>query len=270
MAEPYQFPNYLFLVIPLVFFLKPNKWILWLLIISLSFVFSVTLTSWIARYLLPAYPALTIVSAYTLTNISSKLGKRMSLFQKLPEYTVAAALAAVVAICAASMNYFHSPSFLIGAISREQFLYSLPDFRPIQFINNRTPSKARVMMIGAQMNYGLMREHLSDESWFATKWRRLLVHNDSLEEINQDLKAQGYTHFLYNPALFKFAARMGIEGTGGMNLIAQPENKARNEHRDLGPERAVLRNWATFTVYKEKFLEEIYSDDYGYQVLRIR
>src|SRR5215213_3513660 len=78
MAEPHQFPNYLFLIIPLVVFLRPGKWIWWLLILGLAFVFSVTFTSWIARYLVPAYPALTIVAAYTLTTLSGRLGRPLS------------------------------------------------------------------------------------------------------------------------------------------------------------------------------------------------
>jgi 4-amino-4-deoxy-L-arabinose transferase-like glycosyltransferase len=270
MAEPYQFPNYLFLVIPLIVFLKPNRWVIWLLAISLAFVFSVTLTSWIARYLLPAYPALTIVTAYTLANISSRLCERISLLQKLPEYAVAGALAAIVATSAASMRHFNSASYLVGAISRQQFLHALPDHRPIEFINQELPPNARVMTLGAQMTYGLMREHSADESWFATKWRRLLVNNDTLDKVNQELKDQGYTHILYNPTLSRFAARMGIEGTGGMNLIAQPGGNIPNERRSPGPEHSILRNWSTFTVYKERFLEPVYSDDYGYQVLRIK
>jgi len=44
MAEPYHFPNYLFLIIPLIVFLRPGKWIWWLLILGLAFVFSVTAT----------------------------------------------------------------------------------------------------------------------------------------------------------------------------------------------------------------------------------
>ena len=269
MAEPYQFPNYLFLFVPLVVLLKPPKWVIWLLVISLGFVFAVTLTSWIARYLLPAYPALTIVTAYVLTALSTRLRERIPLAEKLPQYAVAGGLAMIVATSIASMRYFHSPSFVAGNLSRRQFLYALPDYRPIEFINQQLPANARVMALGAQMTYGLQREYLADESWFATKWRRLLVQNDSLDRVNQQLKADGYTHILYNPTLFKFAARMGLEGTGGMNLLAQSKDTAAGA-RELGPEYSLLRSWCTFTVYKEKYLETLYTDDYGYQVLKIK
>ena len=194
MAEPYQFPNYLFLIIPFVVFLKPNRWVVWLLALSLAFVFSVTLTSWIARYLLPAYPALTIVTAYTLTAIASRLESRMPFAKRIPIYASVAALATVLATSASSMRQFHTLQFLAGTISRHGYLTNMPHHRPLELINTQLPPDARVMMIGAQMNYGLKRQYFADESWFATKWRRLLAHNDSLEGAHQALKAQGFTH----------------------------------------------------------------------------
>jgi hypothetical protein len=267
MAEPHQFPNYLFLIVPFVILLKPTKWIGWLLILSLAFVFSVTLTSWIARYLVPAYPSLTIVAAYTLTALATRLETKMpALARRLPVYTVAMLLATIVAICAASMRQFKSHHFVAGNISRRTFLTVLPSYQPLDFINRRLPQDARVLSIGAQMSYGLERPYFADESWFATKWRRLLIQATSLDDVNQQLKAQGFTHILYNPSLFSFAVHMGVEGTGGMNLMAKErDNPARS-----GLEYQVLRNWSTFELYKKTYLEDVYSDEHGYEVLRIK
>src|SRR6185295_3579553 len=91
--------------------------------------------------------------------------------------------------------------------------------KPIDFINRSSPDNARVMFIGAQLNYGIERPYAADESWFATRWRRLLVQNNSLEEVNQQLKREGFTHILYSPSIFPFAAAMGTKGTGGMDLM---------------------------------------------------
>jgi 4-amino-4-deoxy-L-arabinose transferase-like glycosyltransferase len=266
MAEPFQFPNYLFLLIPLIVFLRPTRWVMWLLVISVTFVFGVTATSWIARYLLPAYPALTVVAAFTLTNLATRLQPKFSYARLLPIYALLAAFATILAPSIASMRELQSLQFLTGKISRNQFLTRFTYYRPLAFINVQLPENARVMMIGAQMNYGLERFYYSDESWFATKWRRLLAHNDSLEGVNQDLKRQGFSHILYNPGLFLFAANMGVEGTGGMSLIAEPVNGAAAQ----GPEYPLLRNWSTFTLYKEKYLESIYKGEDGYEILRIK
>jgi 4-amino-4-deoxy-L-arabinose transferase-like glycosyltransferase len=266
MAEPYQFPNYLFILIPLIFLLKPNRWIWWLLILSLAFVFSVTLTSWIARYLVPAYPSLTIVAAYTLVTITARFERRLPIARRIPAYVTAVALMTVIPACIASMQYFRSVPYVAGRISRYDFLASLSFYRPLNFINQQSAPNARVLMIGAQMNYGLERPYYADESWFATKWRRLLVHNDSLEGVNRQLKAEGFTHVLYGRSLFLFAAQMGVEGTGGMSLLAKTENRSTPQ----SAEYPLLRNWSTFTLYQEKFLEPVYSDKDGYQIFRIK
>jgi hypothetical protein len=59
---------------------------------------------------------------------------------------------------------------------------------------------------------------------------------------------------------------MGLEGTGGMSLIAKPEDRAGSRI----PEYPLLRNWSTFTLYKERYLAAVYKDEYGHEVLRIK
>jgi hypothetical protein len=60
LGDDYHFPNYLFLLVPLVVFVEKNRWVMWLLIFALVFIVSVAIHMWIARFHLPAYPALTI------------------------------------------------------------------------------------------------------------------------------------------------------------------------------------------------------------------
>jgi hypothetical protein len=263
MAEHYQFPNYLFLIIPIFVFLKPGKWIWWLLILALGFVFSVTATTWISRYLVPAYPALTIVAADTLDKLSTRF--RLRIAKNIPVYLLVLAFVPVITDCVRLFRYFHSFDYVTGTVSRHEFLNRLTFYQPLEFVNRELPSTARVLMIGAQMNYGLNRPYYADESWFVTKWRRLLVENDSLDAVNQRLKQQGFTHIIYGRGLFTFAAQMGLEGTGGMSLLAKPEAGVGPRT----PEYSLLRNWSTFTLYKERYLERVYSDD-DFEVLRIK
>lgn len=269
MSEPNQYPNYLFLIIPLFVFVTKPRRVVWLLLVSLAFVFAVTWTSWIARYLLPAYPALTIVAIHTLTSILKRFREQRSA-ERISLYAVAAALGVTISASAQAMIKYDSLSYLTGKSSRLETITPLTYYKPIQFINNHLPPEARILIVGAQLNYGIERPYLSDESWFATKWRRLMVRNDSFEGIHEDLKRQGFTHIFFSADLFKFAAMMGTEGTGGMEMIAKDGNELSNEARRLGPEYQLLRNWSTFTMYKRKFLETLYSDEYGYQVFRIK
>jgi hypothetical protein len=265
MAEPNHYPNYLFLIIPLLVLVRKPAWLVWLLILSLAFVFAVTSNAWIARYLLPAYPPLSIIAAYVITALS----ERTHMLRNLPIYLLAAALGVVVAASVLALRKFDSLKFLTGTASRREVLLPFSYYKPIDFINTQLPPDARVFLVGAQLNYGIERPYLSDESWFATKWRRLLVRNNSLDEVNQDLKRQGVTHILYSPNIFTYSAVMGTKGTGGMDLIATDLHDTSDEARRLGPEYQLLRNWSTFTFYKKQFLETLYSDN-NFEVLKIK
>jgi len=143
-------------------------------------------------------------------------------------------------------------------------------YRPLQFINNTLPQNARVMFLGKQLSYGIERPFISDESWFSTKWRRLLVRNNSLEEVNRDLKQQGVTHILFSPGIFTNAAAWGVQGTGGLDLMTRNSRGISGEATGLGPEYQLLRNWATFTQYQQQFLKTVYSDRDQYYVFEIQ
>lgn len=270
MGEPLHYPNYLFLLIPLLVFLKPPRIVLWLVGLSLVFVFSMTSTVWIARFLLPAYPSLTVVVAYILVNGADRLRSKISFAERLPIYVLAMALGTVIAACVLSIKAMNTMGFLTGSISRHQFLTTINSYHAVDFINRQTPPDARVMCLGVQVNYEIQRDHLDDETWFQTKWKRLLVRNDSLEKVNEDLKRQGYTHILYSEELLEFAAFSGLEGSGGMGLILGKRETNKDSSQKLGPEYQLLRNWTTFTLYRMKFLETVYTDANGYQVLKIK
>jgi hypothetical protein len=269
-SEPLHLPNYLFLLAPLVLFLKPNRWICWLLGISLAFLFSITWSAWIARYLLPVYPGLTIVSAYTLSDLSKRLGQRMRLIQGLPVWATTVSLSVVIVVSLVWISGFRAIHFISGDISRHTFLLQFPFYQRIDFINTQLPEGAQVLTVGAHMNYGIEKAYVTDEGWFATKWRRLLIRNDSLEKVSQDLHQQGFTHILYCSGPFVYEANLGIKGSGGMDLVSQKDNRDSDAARIPGPEYQLFRNWATFTLYRDRFLEPIYADDSNCEVLRIK
>ena len=285
MAESRHFPNYIFLVLPLAFFLIKQRWLVWLLALSACYFVMATWSTWIARYLLPVYPALTIISAYTLVAASDWLRRRSPVFGRLPMYVVLLALTFVIATNLKSVMGRGAFSFVAGTTSRRDFMRGFSFCRPVEFINTQLPADARVMSIGAQMLYGLQRPHLTDETWYTTKWRRLLVHNDSLDGVNEDLKRQGVNYILFDAGLFLFAAEMGMNQGQVVPAVPRPIAAAAlgtkfesanelklsfEEARRLGPEFPLLRNWATFEQYREKYLETVYSDAHGYRIYRVR
>lgn len=285
MAEARHYPNYLFLVTPLLFFVARRKWLLWLFVLSAGYFVMATWSAWIARYLLPIYPALTIIATATLVAAGDWLKKRSPFAGNLPIYAVALALIVVIAASLRSLSETRALSFIAGTASRQDFRSGFTFYRPIEFINNDLPADASLMMVGAQMVHGIKRPYLSDETWFTTKWRRLLVRNDSLEAVHTDLKAQGVNHILFTPDLYLFAAFMGLEhgqavasaprplAAKALGIEYQTDNDLKRsfpEAQRLGSDFPVLRNWATFSLYRKKFLETVYSDENGYRIYRLR
>jgi len=160
-------------------------------------------------------------------------------------------------------------SFLVGTSSRAEFLSYLSYYPPIDFINHNLPPNAHVMSMGAQMCYHLQREYLSDESWDSTEWRRVLVRNVSLEEVNNDLKGRGITHILFSPSLFEFVARTGRQGSGAVEYMSNQRKEPFENGEELGSDYTSLRNWATFDLYRRKFLDPIYTEEW-YQVYKLK
>src|SRR6185503_16280883 len=175
MAEARHYPNYLFLVLPLSFFMIRQRWLVWLLVLSICYFVMATWSSWIARYLLPAYPALTILAAYTLVTASERLKQKYAVLRLLPLYLILIVLTIVITTSFRSLVHRNYLSFIAGATSRHDFMRGFDYYYPVDFINSELPADAHVMSVGAQMLYGLRRPYLSDETWYTTKWRRLLV-----------------------------------------------------------------------------------------------
>jgi hypothetical protein len=285
MSEARHYPNYLFLVLPLSLFMIRQRWLVWLLVLSICYFVMATWSSWIARYLLPAYPALTILVAYTLVTASERLKQKTAVLRLLPLYLILIVLTVVITTSFRSLvhrNYF---SFIAGATSRHDFMRGFDYYYPVNFINSELPADAHVMSIGAQMIYGMQRPCLTDETWYTTKWRRLLVHNPSLEDVHQDLKRQGVNYILFNAGVFLYAAEMGLEqgqvvppvprplAAAALGMKYETDNDLKQsfeEARRLGPNFPLLRSWATFAAYRDKYLEEVYSDENGYRIYRIR
>ncbi len=265
MAEPLHWPNYIFLVAPLFLMLVFHRWVTWLAFFAVAFYLVSASSTWIGRYLLPIYPPLTIISAYTVVGYADSLRSRIPIVaDRLAGYAIAIAAGMILGICAVHLYHSSNFSFISGAISRNEFL-SARDFQNYPLINRNLPSNARLMMVGVQKSYNFEREHLADPSWYATEWRRVLAHNATLDAVHQELKRKGITHIVYDPGLFEFAAYSGLDGTGGMDAMYP------SWLRGNGPDYKVqLRNWSTFELYSRKYLAPIYSDKNGFTIYELK
>lgn len=266
MNEEFHYPNYLFIFAPFMLFVRRSRWLKWLGGFSVLFFLAVTYESWIARILIPIYPALTLISAFTITELAARAGLRV----RPDRHQWAVALLTVIAVAITlgptllkSISQSISAndlSFIRGDSSRADYMMRFYYYPPCSFINS-LPERSQVMMIGAQTSYDLKRDYIADVNWDSTEWRRLLVRNNSIEEINEDLKRRGITHVWVAYGLFTFVAEMGRENYPNVSGIAPTTGP------DYQPQ---LINWATLDQYSTKFLEPIYNDRFGNIVYRIR
>lgn len=253
MAEDFHFPNYLFLLAPLSLVLVRNRWVMWLAFLSTGFFIGSASSTWITRFLLPLYPPLTILSAAVLAGLSDRLRPYSQIGARfLPGLALAIPLGAVIGASVVQMHKLQNIGFTLGTVSRHQFLAPWPYYTMV----NSLPKESYVLVLGTEMSYHFRPRHIADQGWFSTSWRRLLIRNGSLEQVHEDLKRQGVTHIFYNPHLFKFAAFMGLKGSGGVEAMYPAHLRAQ------GPDYQVqLKNWATFELYSRKFLVPIHQQD---------
>lgn len=269
LAEGHHEPNYLFFLVPLLLFLPKNRWIVWLALISVAFFCVVASTSWIARYHVPIYPALTFIAVYVLVTLAKRLKAQAPIAKILPATAVVTTVALTLFVFALQFYVSGGASFLAGRLSRREFLQAGFYYPAVDYINHNTPDNSKVMLIGAQMGYHLQRPYLAEVGWDSVEWQRLMIHNNSIDSINEDIKRQGITHFLYGPGLFRFIAAVGREGSGPSGVMykgAQGERPEKDYH-------AQLRNWATFELYRSKYLETLQTfevADAEYIVLKVK
>jgi hypothetical protein len=268
-AEAYHEPNYLFILAPLAFFFTRQRWLAWLGILSAVFFVFLASTSWIARYLLPIYPALTVLAAFALTGLAERLRSRTRLANLLPSLAVTVTVGSLVFISAVQIYNAGTVGFVAGSLSRRDFMKAAFYYPPIDFINHNGAPSEKVMLIGAQMCYDLRRGYIAEGGWDSVEWERLLIRNSTLGEVNEDLKRQGVTHILFTPGMFEFVAEFGRKGSGPsgsfFKVAASPDNPGTR--LDYWVQ---LRNWATFELYRKKFLESLQTYKEGYTVYRIK
>jgi 4-amino-4-deoxy-L-arabinose transferase-like glycosyltransferase len=268
MGDYHHYPSYLFLVLPFFVIVPRTRWLMWLLFFGLAFFLLVSSTSWIARFLLPIYPPLTIVSAYTLFEVSRRFAGRVA--AKVCFLIIAFCMMIQLVVTAQFITSLNQLKFISGSISRSQFLNALFYYPPIDFINRNLPPDAGVLSIGGEMCYHMHRPYISDGSWDGTEWRRLLVRNTSLDEVNKDLKRQGISHVLFAKWYFELIAKTGWPKPGGSRFLGTGKFTDPARVLEFGPDYTSLRNWETFDRYRSEFLELVYTDPNGYEIYRLK
>jgi hypothetical protein len=257
LPEQYHDPNYLFLFAPLLLIVRRSRRVLWLTALGVAYFVLLTQVIWHSRYLLPIYPALTIAVAYALTSLGewavAKGRSRLLCIaaKALPVVALIVTLGPLAFTSLMQSVQLRGPEYLVGQLSRRGFMSSVIYYPTIDYINRTLPPTARVMMIGAQMSYGLKRDHITDTSLDTLGWQRLLLRNDSMAGVADDLKRQGVTHLLVGHSIFTWGAARG--GSASL-MTAKILEKSRKDYY------LQLRNGVTLDRFLSEYAEAIYSD----------
>jgi hypothetical protein len=260
-GEPDHTPNYLFLLCPFFLIFTRNRKLVWLAISCILFFVLMAWSAWTARYLLPLYPPLTLIAAYTLARATQWLKRKTSLALALPVIALVLTTGATLFMETTRLIRLFELNYINGTLSRADYLNMVFYYPALRYVNEHVGGNAKILMIGSQMGYDLERPYVADTTWEATPWRRLMLKGNTPEGVRDALKAEGITHVIYAPELYIFAT-----ATGNLSIAA---------HESKGPGRLDYyeqwRNWTTFEDFKGKFLEQVYKDRdsrYGVYVLR--
>lgn len=251
-GEPFHTPNYLFILCPLFLLFGRDRKLIWLSICSVIFFVIMAWSAWTARYLLPVFPPLTLIAAYTVIRITQWLETKMAIAKVLPTLAllVTTGLAGYAEVSQLirhrELNYFN------GSLSRADFMNQIFYYPCIRYTNENTPTDAKIFMMGSQMGYDVQRPYVADTSWESTPWRRLMLKGLSPQGVRDAMKSQGITHVLYSPNLYVFATTTGTLGIASHNV-----NGTHPYYYEQ------WRNWLTFEEFKATYLEAVYQDNYG-------
>jgi hypothetical protein len=260
-GEPYHTPNYLFVLCPLFILFGRVRKLMWLAFCCAVFFVLMVWSAWTARYLLPVYPPLTLIGAYTVMKLARWLSPKIS----LP--AVALPVLALVLTTGLSSYYeiyqlvrYSELNYINGSFPRATYMVMVFYYPCIRYVNENTPPDAKIFMMGSQMGYDLKRSYVADTTWEATPWRRLILKSNSPEETRALMKAEGITHVLYSPDIFVFATN-----TGRLGIASHEVKGARPDYYEQ------WRNWTTFEELRAKFLgEPVYRDWHGSALFQLK
>jgi len=243
---PPAFPSFLSLFLPFWLVWRKNRTVNWLLALSLArFVFW-AITTQDLRFLLPIYPALSVVTAYVLYQIANLKSRRLPWDFFVHATVISVLLISLGLQLLITLLTLGNPfPVILGLESADAYLrHSLNDYAAIKYVNQNLPEKSRLLLIGDKRGYYLQRDYIPDATnniW----WGYLEPLGGSEEGILALLQSWGVSHILLSEVDVAWLLLWDKEGRieEGMRL---------------------------FFAFKERHLREIYRDRSDFHVYEIR
>jgi len=149
------------------------------------------------RFLLPIFPALSILAAVVLDDFAERIKARARLTATLEALPLLPMLISLIMVLGILFSV-SAPAVLLGQKSRRNFLErTVFDFRAHEFIQEKLPDEARVLMLWDGQSYYCAPRCTPDAD--QARWPLLVSDNPDPERVMERLQAQGVTHLLVSP-----------------------------------------------------------------------
>jgi 4-amino-4-deoxy-L-arabinose transferase-like glycosyltransferase len=194
-------PIFLFFLPFFIFLLRKTPEIKWIAYFSLLYFLFFWASSVVRlRYLMPIYPFLGIITAFTAGTLEIKWKKFF--------ITLTLSLAFLLNLYWA-LRYTSSVNpinFLVGKESRHDFLCRhLPAYPVYEYANNKLPPTSRIMFLyGGNFGndgYYLDRDYFFDSRYLGSTVKNILQKSLTPEEVRKEFVRMGITHLLINWSL---------------------------------------------------------------------
>lgn len=238
-------PSFLSLSLPLWVLWRKNRVVNWLLALSLLRFILWAATTQSLRFLLPIYPAISVATGYILHQAILH-GRR-----RLPwDFFVRALVMSMLLMNVGLQLYKEATAsgnplpVILGTESQVAYLRrSLIDYPVTEFINTALPSEAKILFIGDGRSYYFQRQHLPDamnDNW----WGYLVPLGGSQEGILALLQRWEVSHILFSEGDVEWLLAWDAEGR-------------------------IAQGTQLFFAFKERYLSEIYADQWGFHLYEV-
>ena len=195
---------YLLFLPLIIFYIKKNHFSILkilLLFIIFSFPFWAIYSNWKVKYYTPAFPTLSILSAYVLWQINKK-----SLILKYLSNILFIFFIAFNFIYMLPMAKFYNDPFNLfyGTLSRNEFLsksrpmYPNPSYDVYQYINKNLDKKVRILIFGDAKCLYIDRKFTIFSVGGLNPLIEYIHHSKDAKTLFENLKLGGYTHLVVN------------------------------------------------------------------------
>jgi 4-amino-4-deoxy-L-arabinose transferase-like glycosyltransferase len=174
-----------------------------------------TISHWRFRYLLPAMPGISLLSAHVIATFMSRHSDR-----RWPRVAISGLIGGMLAATVAYSALFFAAvkpwRVIVGIESKASYLRrELPDYAAKEFIQSSLPSEARVFMPWNARAYYCDTRCLPD--WLRTGWEDLIAPEATANSVATQLKAMNVSHILLSTVDVDYSV---LNARSGVSLAA--------------------------------------------------